>query len=404
MKSHKSRSLLPLVGCRALVVASFCGCSGSNATATDNHVGGAPSAGTTANGGMSLTGGNTQGGANATGGIVSAGGTNSGGTPTTGGSVSTGGVSNNTGGTVTTGGVVSAGGSRATGGLTATTGGSRAVATTLNGTGGEATTGGVPSTGGTKTNSGGTPTTGGTSNYPGGSKATGGAPASGGINAGGVFSGGSSGIAGSSTGGAGGTSAFACNLVIGNSTTQQWFDGGFLTYPQIDATHWELFWVAHHYIDSWASPSDSGWSTPFDSGHQCARNATNPDRVIFIVTYAPPYPSQATYQTDITAIVNNIKTKYLGVRRIEITTLVRSPGNSATACSTKANNEQSIPAAEDQAIAAVAADAGFAGLVFALPPFYVKSCSDFQTDAPQYTTAGAANIAQVYGAYYTAHP
>lgn len=162
--------------------------------------------------------------------------------------------------------------------------------------------------------------------------------------------------------------------------------------------------MAHHYIDSWANPTDAGWTTSFDSGHQCASGSTTPDRVIFIVTYAPPYPSEATYQTDITAIVNNIKAKYAGVRRIEITTLVRAPGNSGTACSSQANNEQSIPAAEDQAIAAVAADPTFAGLVLALPPFYVPSCSDFLADAPQYTAAGATDIAQVYGAYYAAHP
>lgn len=172
----------------------------------------------------------------------------------------------------------------------------------------------------------------------------------------------------------------------------------------IDPTHWELIWVAHHYIDSWASPTDAGWTTAFDSGHTCASNSTTPDRVIFIVTYAPPYPSEATYQTDITAIVNNIKAKYATVRRIEIMTLIRSPGNSATACSNQANNEQSIPAAEDQAIAAVAADSTFAGLVFALPAFYVPSCSDFVADAPQYTATGATDIAQVYGAYYAAHP
>ena len=183
MKPHKSLSFLPLMGCRALVIASLCGCSGSNATGTDNHVGGAPSVGTTATGGMSLTGGNTQGGANATGGSVSAGGTNSGGTPTTGGSVSAGGASNNTGGTVATGGVVGAGGSPATGGLSAITGGSRAVATTLNGTGGVAATGGVSSTGGTNNNTSGTSTTGGTSNSTGGSKATGGLAATGGSRA-----------------------------------------------------------------------------------------------------------------------------------------------------------------------------------------------------------------------------
>jgi hypothetical protein len=196
--------------------------------------------------------------------------------------------------------------------------------------------------------------------------------------------------------------AFTCNLLIGNSTTQQWFDDGFLTYPGIDPTHWELFWVAHHYIDSWANPNDTGWTMPFDMGHTCARDSATPDRVIFIVTYAPPYPPEATYQTDTTSIVNDIQAKYPTVQRIELMTLIRSPGNVSTACSSVADNEQSIPAAEDQGIAAVAADAAFAGLVFALPPFYVPSCSDFIANAPQYTTAGAMDIAAVYGAYYAA--
>jgi len=217
-------------------------------------------------------------------------------------------------------------------------------------------------------------------------------------------SGGGGGTAAGGQGGAGAGGAFTCNLVIGNSTTQQWFDGGFLTHAGIDSTRWELFWVAHHYIDSWADPNDSGWSTALDMSHACAKDSTTPDRVIFIVTYSPPYPAETTYETDTTKIVNNIKTKYPGVKRVEIMTLVRSPGNVETACSSKANNEQSIPPAEDQAIAAVAANPTFAGLAFASPPFYVTSCSDFLTDEPQYTTAGATNIANVYGAYYAAHP
>lgn len=55
-------------------------------------------------------------------------------------------------------------------------------------------------------------------------------------------------------------------------------------------------------------------------------------------------------------------------------------------------------------MAAVAADPAFAGLVAVLPPFYVTACSDFNPDAPQYTDAGAANIAKVYGATFAANP
>jgi hypothetical protein len=50
-------------------------------------------------------------------------------------------------------------------------------------------------------------------------------------------------------GGPGSGEPFTCNLVIGNSTTEQWFDGGFLTHAGIAPTHWELFWVAHHWME-----------------------------------------------------------------------------------------------------------------------------------------------------------
>lgn len=201
-----------------------------------------------------------------------------------------------------------------------------------------------------------------------------------------------------------GKSAFTCNLVFGNTTTQQWFNGGFLTYPGIEASRWELIAVGHHYIGAWAQANDAGWTTAFDSNHKCANDAQNPERAIFIVTQSPPYSTAKQYQTDITAIVKNIKAKYSQIKRIELTTLIRSPGNSDTACSSKSGNEQSIPAAEDEGLAAVAADPAFAGLVFVLPPFYVTACSDFNPDAPQYTDKGAANIAKVYGAYFAANP
>ncbi|MEI9938436.1 MAG: hypothetical protein WDO69_14545 [Pseudomonadota bacterium] len=225
-------------------------------------------------------------------------------------------------------------------------------------------------------------------------------------------SGGTSGSAGGSVSGAGGDGAagsgnggaFTCNLLIGNSTTQQWFEAGFLNYAGIDPTHWESYWVAHHYLDAWADPSDAAWNTPFDMDHACAVGSMTPDRVIFVVTFAPPYPAESTYQTDLTSIVDNIEAKYPTVARIELVTLIRAPDNSATACSSATSNEQSIPDAEDQAIAAVASDPMFVGLVSAPPPTYVPSCADFLTDKPQYTTAGAQSIAAVYGAYYAAHP
>jgi hypothetical protein len=294
-----------------------------------------------------------------------------------------------------TGGASSTGGTSGTAGRSGTAGGA-----------GGSGTGGAQGSGGQAGGTGGATATGGAggSTGTGGVRATGGANGTGGVRATGGNTGGPGGVGGGQGGAGGATATFTCNLLIGNSTTQQWFDGGFLTYPGIDPTHWEMFFVAHHYIDAWADPNDSAWTTPLDMSHACAHGSTAPDRVIFIVTFAPPYPPESTYETDTTSIVQDIEAKYPGVKRIELMTLVRSPGNVATACSSAANNEQSIPAAEDQGIAAVAANPAFAGLVVASPPFYVSTCTDFLTDKPQYTTAGATDVAQVYGAYYAAHP
>ena len=193
-------------------------------------------------------------------------------------------------------------------------------------------------------------------------------------------------------------------MILGNSTTQQWFDGGFLTYPGLDPTRWELIAVAHHYVGAWADGNDTAWTTPLDGGHACAQGAQTPDRVIFIVTQSPPYPPESTYQTQTTSVVQNIRAKYPSARQIALATLIRSPGNAPTACSAVTDNEQSIPAAEDQAIASVIAAPAFAGVVVALPPVYVPSCDDFVADHPEYTSAGAADIARQYGAYFVAHP
>lgn len=248
--------------------------------------------------------------------------------------------------------------------------------------------------------------------------ATGGEDA--GTSTGGTSAGGSGGSSGSSAGSADGgddgggsadsgsggstegglTGPFACNLIVGNSTTQQFFDNGFLTYPGIDPTKWELFWVVDHYIDLWANPMDPAWSTAFDNGHRCAADSTMPDRVIFIATRWPPEP-ESYYQTNMTSIVEIIRTKYAAVQRIELMTLARALDNKG--CD-GTQSEQTIPPAEDQGLAATAE--AFPGLVFVVPPQYVLTCADFESaTAPQYSaTPGAADMAKVYGMYYAANP
>ncbi len=194
--------------------------------------------------------------------------------------------------------------------------------------------------------------------------------------------------------------SFACTLFVGNSTTQQFFDGGFLDYPGIDASKWELLWKADHYIDLWANPMDDAWNTPLDQGHACAASATMPDRVIFIVTRWPPEP-ESYYTTNLTSIVKIIQGKYPTVKRIDLVTLIRAPGNKG--CD-GTQSEQTIPLAEDQGVSATVA--AFPGLVFSVPPQYVPQCADFvSATAPQYSpTPGAGDVAKVYGQYFATNP
>jgi hypothetical protein len=190
----------------------------------------------------------------------------------------------------------------------------------------------------------------------------------------------------------------------------QWFNGGFLKYPGIDATRWQLIWVAHHYTDAWGAPGDSAWNTPFDKGHACAQGSTTPDRVAFMATQWS-HTTSAQWEKDLTGIVNNIKTKWPGVKRIELMASTSAPGDVPCPAAGGKTNETIIPQFAYQALDAMPAK--FPGLVFALPHFEVPSCSDFigNGTAPQYAPSATAttgpavmDVANMFGAYYAMHP
>jgi hypothetical protein len=211
--------------------------------------------------------------------------------------------------------------------------------------------------------------------------------------------------------GAGDASDFACNLVIGESPTGQWFDSGFL--KAVDPSRWECIWIAHHYTNLWANPDDVGWTTPFDPypplagpAHTCAQGAATPDRVIFVAAQWTE-TTAAEWEADLTAIVHNIENHYPTAKRVELMALTGGPSSAPCVFAGPGTNETVIPAVGYVAIDAMPAK--FPGLVLALPHFDVPQCSDFVVDGgntmPQYTTAGAIDVAaQLFGPYYAAHP
>ena len=214
--------------------------------------------------------------------------------------------------------------------------------------------------------------------------------------------------AGGVGGGAGGTAPFTCNLMVGPSPMNQFFNGGFLTYPGIVATRWELIWIAGHYTNVWALPGDSGWNTPVN--HPCAQSAATPDRVIFMATQWTE-TTAAQWEADFDGIIRNIRTKWPTVKRIEISPSTSTPGNLPCPGNGAEKSETMIP---DYGYAAIdAMPAKYPGLVFATPHWQVPQCSDFINNGggPQYApnssaTTGPAvmEVAGVFGAYYAAHP
>ncbi len=220
---------------------------------------------------------------------------------------------------------------------------------------------------------------------------------------------GSSGSGSSSSSGAGdgGAGDYTCSLVIGESPTGQWFDGGFLT--AVDSTKWECIWVAHTYTNDWANASATAWSTGFDpytgTPHTCATNSQTPDRVIFVAAQWSE-TTAAQWETDLTGVINNINTKFKNPKRIDLMALTSGPTNSPCPVTAGAANETIIPAEGYTALDAMPAK--FPGQVFSLPHFAVPTCSDFNvtngSTQPTYTTAGAQDVGvNVFAAYFNAN-
>lgn len=187
------------------------------------------------------------------------------------------------------------------------------------------------------------------------------------------------------------TSAFTCTLLIGIQATEEWYIAGFET--MVDNSKWELIWVHSGFVELWANASDPIWQTAITS--PCTQNSTRPDRVIFVaLNYIE---TTSTFWTPtMTSAVANIQAKYPSVKRIELMTFIRAPGNMA--CSQAPAPRSTITPAQDQAADIVAA--ANPGLVFVAPKFEVKSCNEYSNNPPHPSAAGATAWATMMANYY----
>jgi hypothetical protein len=259
--------------------------------------------------------------------------------------------------------------------------------------------GGAGMSGAAGSASGGVPGSAGSGNGAGGVAGSGGAAVSMGGSAQ-AGSGGSGGAPGGSAGAAGGPTTFVCNQVTAMTLTREWFDAGFQQDAGVIDGRWQLKAREHGYIVEWANPDSDFWNEPLES--PCTAGSTNPDHVLLTVLSWNPAccTTQPEWETQIDAAVANLKAKYAALKRIDLMTVVRGPGNMLCPTAPVANETIVIPPELDAALAASAAKQP--GLVFVAPKFEAASCAAFNGGGPHLTTPGNTAVANDIAAHFAA--
>jgi hypothetical protein len=236
----------------------------------------------------------------------------------------------------------------------------------------------------------------------GGNASAGSAGQGGGVAAGGVSGsggqGGSAGSLGGSGGAAGGANTFTCSQITAMTLTREWFLAGFETDAGIINGRWQLKAREHGYITEWANPNSDFWNQALES--PCTAGSTNPDHVVLtVLSWAPACcTTQPQWEQQVEAAVTNLVAKYTALKRIDLMTVIRGPGNQLCPTPPAANETIALPAELDAALAAVASK--HAGLVYVTPKFEAPNCAAFSGGGPHLTTAGNTAVAKDIAAHF----
>jgi hypothetical protein len=189
------------------------------------------------------------------------------------------------------------------------------------------------------------------------------------------------------------SASYVCSLILGILTTSEWF-GGF--EKVVDNARWEIKFQDSAHLEKWADPAHAVWSLPITS--PCARNADAPDRIVFMGTNYD-YDTVDLFLPKYIAVLNNIKAKYPSVKRLDVMTYTRAPGNKECIGADRSSYSYIKPA-QDEAMAQFAAmNPGF---VFVAPKWEVQSCDDF-TLCPHLTGPANGVISKTIGSYFLSH-
>jgi hypothetical protein len=197
---------------------------------------------------------------------------------------------------------------------------------------------------------------------------------------------------------AGGAAQFVCNQVTAMTLTREWYEAGFEQQPGIADERWQLKARQSGYITEWSNPNSNFWNQTPQS--PCANGSASPDHVVLtVLSWRPACCStQAEWEAQVTTAVNTLRSKYAGLKRIDLMTVVRGPGNKGCPAPPVAGEYIAMPAELDGGLAAVAAK--FPGLVFVGPKVEAPTCASLQGGGPHLTPEGNAAVAKAIAAHF----
>jgi len=184
---------------------------------------------------------------------------------------------------------------------------------------------------------------------------------------------------------------FACSWVLGITTTGEWYRAGF--EKVVDDARWQITPIEMGHLEKWADPQNPIWQSAIQS--PCAQNSKTPDRIVFNATKYE-WTTVAEFLPAYLAFVNNVKTKYPSVKRIDLMTYGRAPDNKQCDGANRPTYSWIKPVQDD---AAAMVQTMFPGFVFNCPKWEHKSCSDFEL-CPHVTPAANAALAKTIGEYF----
>jgi hypothetical protein len=200
---------------------------------------------------------------------------------------------------------------------------------------------------------------------------------------------------------AAGGAQFVCNQVTAFTITREWYLAGFEKSAGIADDRWQLKARQSGYITEWSNPNSDFWNQQIES--PCANGSASPDHVVLtVLSWTPPCcTTQAEWEAQISKAVANFQSKYAGLKRLDLMTVARGPGNQGCPAPPARGEYIAMPQELDNALAGVAAK--FPGLVFVGPKIEAPSCAAFTGGGPHLTPEGNAAVAKAIAAYFVNH-